>query len=68
MKLHPSITTDRIVAAAEAQMFGLDNTGICIACGSEQDGCEPDARKYRCEACGKPAVYGAQELLLMTVA
>jgi hypothetical protein len=65
MKIHPSITLDRIEHAARAQMFGLENPGFCIACGADADGCEPDARKYKCEACGERAVYGAQELLLM---
>ena len=37
--------------------------GFCIKCGAENGPVEPDARKYRCEACGKMAVYGAQELL-----
>jgi hypothetical protein len=46
-------------------MFSLDNPGICIACGADADGCEPDARKYKCEACGERAVYGAEELLIM---
>ena len=68
MKLHKSITTERVMAACEEQMFGLDNTGFCIKCGSEQQGCEPDARKYECESCGEKAVYGAQEILLETVA
>jgi hypothetical protein len=68
MKMHPSITADRIIEAVEGQMFGLDNPGFCIKCGSDQEGCEPDARKYPCEACGERAVYGAQELLLMTQA
>lgn len=26
---------------------------------------EPDARKYVCESCGKPKVYGAAELAMM---
>ena len=42
-----------------------DMQGWCLACGSEQDGCEPDARKYKCEGCGKDKVYGAAELALM---
>jgi DNA-directed RNA polymerase subunit RPC12/RpoP len=68
MKLHPSITTDRILRAVEDQMFGLENPGFCIACGEDAEGCEPDARKYKCESCGEKAVYGAQELMLRTVA
>lgn len=41
------------------------NQGFCTACGEQQDGCEPDARDYQCEACGQSAVYGAEELVLM---
>ena len=67
MKLHPSITLELLEAATRRQMFDLDNPGFCIACGCEHDGCEPDARKYKCEACGERAVYGAQELLIMVV-
>lgn len=39
--------------------------GFCLACGFMQDGCEPDARCYICEDCGKRTVFGAQELALM---
>lgn len=39
--------------------------GICLACGSEQEGCEPDARRYACEDCGKKQVYGVEELLML---
>ncbi len=42
-----------------------DNSGFCLACGTEADGVEPDARKYKCESCGEPKVYGLEELLLM---
>ena len=68
MKIHPSITEDRIVDAVVRQRSSLDNPGFCISCGEDHEGCEPDARKYPCEYCGDPAVYGAEELLLMTVA
>ena len=40
-----------------------DCTGFCIACGEEQSGCEPDARRVECESCGELKVYGAEELL-----
>jgi len=39
--------------------------GFCLSCGNEQSGCEPDARKYTCEACGEKQVYGASELVMM---
>lgn len=65
MRMHPSITADRVVEAVEREMTTLDNPGFCIACGEEADGCEPDARCYECEFCGERKVYGAQELLFM---
>lgn len=64
-KLHKSLTQERIVEAVERNMTSLDNPGFCIECGEEAEGCEPDARKYLCEHCGKRAVYGAQELMFM---
>jgi predicted RNA-binding Zn-ribbon protein involved in translation (DUF1610 family) len=64
MKAHPSITVRRLMEACERYRMTLDNPGLCVTCGNEQAGVEPDARKYECEACGEPAVYGAEELLL----
>lgn len=64
MKWHPSVTADMILRNVERRNLTLDNPGICIACGNEQEGCEPDARNYECEACGEPQVFGAEELLL----
>ncbi len=64
-KIHSSITTERVMQAAEAEMFGLDNPGFCLACGDDADGCEPDARNYECESCGAPQVFGAAEVLMM---
>ena len=66
MKLHPSITPERIAEACERCYTTCDNPGICTACGADADGCEPDARDYECEACGARAVYGAEELAMMT--
>ena len=63
MKMHASITVERIMAACEED----DHLGFCIACGDEAYGVEPDARRYVCESCDAKAVYGAEELLLMTV-
>jgi len=39
--------------------------GFCVVCGEERECCEPDARKYPCEECETPTVYGAQELAIM---
>ena len=42
-----------------------DSTGFCVECGADQGGCEPDARRYKCESCDALAVYGAEELVFM---
>lgn len=67
LKPHPSITTDRVARAVETSLFTTDNPGFCIACGEDAEGCEPDARNYECECCGKRQVFGAQEVLFMIV-
>lgn len=54
-----------LMSACEARETTLDNPGFCLACGSEQEGCEPDARSYTCESCDEPCVFGAEEILLM---
>lgn len=64
MKMHESITSERIARAVMRGMSTLDNPGFCTACGEDADGCGPDAKRYECESCGKRAVYGAEELLL----
>lgn len=68
MVIHSSLTTDVITDAVERTMFGDENLGFCISCGEEHDACEPDATKYTCDTCGNKTVYGAEMLLLMTVA
>jgi hypothetical protein len=64
MKATEQVMQRAVELAAEA-MTGLGSPGICLECGNEQEGCEPDARNYKCEACGKPSVFGAEEILLM---
>ena len=56
---------DARAADKAARQAAKKAQGWCLACGSEQDGCEPDARKYKCEGCGKDKVYGAAELAVM---
>jgi hypothetical protein len=41
-----------------------DNIGICMNCGAEHDGVEPDAEGYPCDECGEPTVVGFQNLVL----
>ena len=50
---------DPLIALSE------DYGGACIACGAEAFGVEPDARRYTCEECGAPKVFGAEELMMM---
>jgi hypothetical protein len=57
----PKVTLDQVMAAVEED----DCLGFCLECGAEAQPVEPDARGYTCESCGKPRVYGAEELLLM---
>ena len=65
MKVHKSITIDRIEDACERRNNTLDNPGFCAACGEESYSCEPDAREYLCDSCGERKVYGAEEFLMM---
>jgi len=63
--IHPSVTMQRVLDAAESEITSLENPGICLTCGADAYDCEPDARMYTCEDCGCPTVYGASELLQM---
>lgn len=65
MNLPSNLTLAMIEDAVRRRMTNLDDPGFCISCGCEHDGVEPDAREYECEMCGEPAVYGAEELLLL---
>uniref|UniRef100_A0A6M3LTN7 Uncharacterized protein n=1 Tax=viral metagenome TaxID=1070528 RepID=A0A6M3LTN7_9ZZZZ len=56
----PDVSVGQIISAAQRD----DYTGICVLCGGEQGGCEPDARAYWCEGCGGNGVYGAEELII----
>jgi hypothetical protein len=60
-KMPIKITIDQVMRAVEAD----DYQGFCIACGAEAQNVEPDARRLKCESCGEPRVYGAEELLLV---
>jgi hypothetical protein len=41
------------------------NGGICIYCkGLVWEGCEPDAREYKCQECENNTIYGIEEALL----
>ena len=54
----------KVLAAAEESMFGMTDTGFCLACGAESFHVELDAANYECEECGDLEVFGAAEILL----
>ena len=64
MRIYPSITPERVIDAVKHRDTSLDNPGFCLACGEEQEGCEPDARNYECESCGEKMVFGAEEIII----
>ena len=64
VKMHKSITIDRVTDAVNRHMTTLDNPSFCVACGEGVEGIEPDACGYECESCGEDKVYGADELLM----
>lgn len=67
-QVHASVTADRVLAMAEESMVGTEDDGICIACGEDAMGVEPDAEQVQCQLCGELAVYGGEQLLLLGVA
>lgn len=52
-----------VIRATPSEVYAGD-LGACLACGSGASGVEPDARRYTCEACGEPKVYGLENLLI----
>jgi hypothetical protein len=64
VELSSKVTAEAVKDAVERQMPSLNNPGFCVVCGEENEGCEPDARCYRCEFCHNTSVYGAEEILL----
>jgi hypothetical protein len=59
--IHPNVTIDRVMGATEDD----DNLGICLYCGDDAYGVEPDAERYTCEGCQQPYVYGAEQLIVL---
>jgi hypothetical protein len=61
IKIHESITSERVMEAIESDNY----VGFCLSCGEEYEGIEPDAYKYKCDACLQLAVCGAEEILFL---
>lgn len=63
------MNTIKPIQVSEAEYADLTENygGLCIECGDQAYGVEPDARRYRCESCGANAVYGVEELLIRGV-
>ena len=59
--VHPDVTFDHLQEAIDSH----DNPGMCIACGCDAGGVEPDAEKYPCDECGKHTVYGVEQVVLL---
>ena len=54
------------MSEAEYRELADSYGGLCLRCGELKWGdCEPDARRYPCEDCGKNGVYGAEEARMM---
>ena len=62
--LPKEVTEEELLDLVKGEMFGLENDGICQACGSIQGGCEPDAQNYECEAFGNGETMAASKALL----
>jgi hypothetical protein len=63
--IHHTVTQPRVIKLMEAELFTLDNPGICLVCGAGHNECEPDATNYECHECGQHFVFGAGEIMLM---
>lgn len=61
---HKSIMMDAVMASCRRRRSTLDDGGFCLGCGQECQGIEPDARGYKCEACGEKLVFGDEEILM----
>ena len=55
----------RTFSLAQIEEADARECGLCLACGALQDGCEPDARNVRCDACKQHQVHGANDIMTM---
>jgi predicted RNA-binding Zn-ribbon protein involved in translation (DUF1610 family) len=58
----------RATGSEELAEHAEEYDGFCLQCGEwTSGGCEPDAREYQCDSCGSPSVYGAEEVVFLTL-
>jgi len=50
------------IEQCESSMTDMCDIAICVSCGDENEGREPDTSYGRCESCGEYAVFGLEEL------
>jgi rRNA maturation endonuclease Nob1 len=62
-EVHASLTLTKVMKAAKKAMTSTANPAYCIACGKACSD-DPDAAKDTCKKCGKPAVYGIDNLVM----
>ena len=55
---------EAVTIALRMMEQGEDYCGVCLECGEEAGGVEPDAENYKCECCGVNAVMGAEQIVL----
>ena len=51
----------------DLNIFRDNYDGFCRTCNdiTNSGGCEPDARNYVCDSCGKKTVFGIEEAFMM---
>jgi hypothetical protein len=62
IKLHESLTEERIGDAVIERGKWHNNPGFCIRCGHEHEDIDCFASEYKCESCVGPFVYGLDVL------
>ena len=66
MKVHPSITPERIADVRHRGWGSHFFPGLCVACGCDVERIDRNAEKCLCDACGEHAVYSAERLSIMS--
>lgn len=58
------VNAAKTISMSEFDELYRSDGGLCVECGEEAYGVEPDARELICRACGALGVYGAEQLLI----